>query len=143
MATKEQKSRWSARYYAANRETILAKGRATYHANRDKEIQRSRAYHKANPDKARTRSRRRYYGLDPAIYEQFLKSQNGLCAICQNPPRPGKILDVDHDHESGMVRGLLCHGCNWSLGVLGDNLEGIWRAVDYLRRARAMGAIAA
>jgi hypothetical protein len=42
---------------------------------------------------------------------------------------------VDHDHETGAIRGLLCKHCNSSLGKLGDNLEGLMRAVDYLKNA--------
>lgn len=135
MATKEQRKRYGAKYYAANKEIILAKSRAQYHANRDRELARSKAFHAAHPEQARIRSRRRYYGLDPHVYDQIYESQHGLCAICGEPPPLRRILHVDHDHRTGEVRGLLCHGCNWALGALGDTLEGVERAAAYLRGA--------
>ncbi len=57
--------------------------------------------------------------------------QGGGCAICGK--RPGKVsLHVDHDHETGEVRGLLCVGCNNALGQFRDDLELLARASDYL-----------
>lgn len=38
--------------------------------------------------------------------------QEGVCAVCRQPPKPGKNLNVDHDHKTGLVRGLLCWSCN-------------------------------
>lgn len=79
------------------------------------------------------------YGLTRADYEQLEVEQGGVCAICSRPEsdvgRGGKIkpLAVDHCHESGMVRGLLCHGCN-----VGSNWDTIpdWPALAaaYLSR---------
>jgi hypothetical protein len=143
MSTKEQRQRWGAKYYAANRDFINAKARAVYAATRDKQIERSRAYYRANPGQFRARARRRYYGLEATVYDQMYESQRGLCAICGKPPRSGRILNVDHDHDTGLVRGLLCHGCNWHLGALGDNLDAIERVAAYLRRANALSALAA
>jgi len=58
---------------------------------------------------------RRKYGLEVADYEAMLAAQNGLCALCGGPP--GKYrMAVDHCHQTGRVRGLLCNGCNRSLG---------------------------
>jgi hypothetical protein len=66
------------------------------------------------------------YGLDIATYDALAASQNNVCAICGQPPR-GKMqrLSVDHDHDSGKVRGLLCITCNRTIGYL-DNPE--WRS---------------
>lgn len=44
---------------------------------------------------------------------------------------------VDHDHETGKVRGVLCRGCNGALGKFGDTVAGVRRALAYLERARA------
>lgn len=69
------------------------------------------------------------YGLTPEEYENLLDKQNGLCGICMSS---GVRLAVDHDHVTKQVRGLLCHTCNTGLGKLGDNIEGIERALNYL-----------
>lgn len=55
------------------------------------------------------------YGITPEQYEEMLERQGGGCAICGKPP--GDIaLHVDHCHETGRVRGLLCFSCNAGLG---------------------------
>jgi hypothetical protein len=67
-------------------------------------------------------------------YEHLLASQHGACAICGYESRDGKRLRVDHCHETGQIRGLLCSTCNTGLGGLGDSIEGVKRALDYLIR---------
>lgn len=75
------------------------------------------------------------YGITPEDYDKLLVEQNGLCAICgaNEPGRGHQHFSVDHDHETGVVRGLLCNNCNRGLGLLGDNIEGIKRALNYLQ----------
>jgi hypothetical protein len=63
------------------------------------------------------------YGIRLKEYEQLLEQQAGLCAICGRPPRSRRVLDVDHDHLTGIVRGLLCGNCNRAVGLLDDNPE--------------------
>lgn len=76
------------------------------------------------------------YGLSKEQYSNFLVIQNYVCAICQNPEVPSykKRLSVDHDHNTGQVRGLLCHACNTALGKFKDSLELLESAVQYLKR---------
>lgn len=76
------------------------------------------------------------FGLTPEDYIQLLESQEGVCAICKSPePRGrGKHFNVDHDHLTGEVRGLLCHGCNTSLGGFKDDPELLRAAIRYLSR---------
>jgi len=67
-----------------------------------------------------------------------LEFQGGSCALCQKPlARLSRRINIDHDHDHEMneVRGLLCTGCNTGLGHLGDNIEGIERAIYYLNNA--------
>ncbi len=84
---------------------------------------------------ARARDRNRFlvyaYGLTREKYDLMVASQNGLCAICRNPPGK-KGLVIDHCHDTGVVRGLLCHSCNIGLGALGDTAEALHRAIKYL-----------
>lgn len=72
--------------------------------------------------------RRHKYGLEPADYEALLTQQNGLCAICGALER----LVVDHDHETGTVRGLLCAPCNKGIGHLRDDPNVLASALAYL-----------
>ncbi|MBE7186743.1 endonuclease VII domain-containing protein, partial [Jatrophihabitans endophyticus] len=55
---------------------------------------------------------RRRYGITAKHADQMLAEQNGVCAICLEAP----AAHVDHDHETGRVRGLLCFNCNGALG---------------------------
>lgn len=79
---------------------------------------------------------KRKYGITRDDYERIRTQQGGVCACCQNPPKPGARLYVDHDHVTGQVRGLLCHLCNVGIGHLGDSAAGVRMAVAYLERAR-------
>ena len=74
------------------------------------------------------------YGISLSLYEELLQQQGGLCAICARPPRGKRPLDVDHDHDSGRVRGLLCGNCNRAIGLLDENPELFDRGKDYVLR---------
>lgn len=73
------------------------------------------------------------YGIDNATYNIMLDAQAGVCAICWNPPKEGTMLVVDHCHETGEVRALLCRTCNVGLGMFYDDHERLLDAVQYLR----------
>jgi hypothetical protein len=82
------------------------------------------------------------YGLTPERYDAILASQDGVCAVCRQPERtvdprskrPYVRLSVDHCHTTGRVRGLLCHRCNRAIGLLGDSVDLLRQAIDYLER---------
>jgi hypothetical protein len=74
---------------------------------------------------------RHRYGLAPGEYAQLLEQQGGTCAICHCVPTR-KRLAVDHDHETGRVRALLCDNCNRGLGFFGDRTDLLSEAVAYL-----------
>lgn len=67
-------------------------------------------------------------------YEKMVEQQDNKCAVCRKSPEVGKNLDVDHDHSTGAVRGLLCNKCNTAIARLGDSVSGIQRVLDYLKR---------
>lgn len=76
------------------------------------------------------------YGLTPDEYDSLLSAQKGACAICHkaqpNNGKGDKYFDVDHDHKTKRVRGLLCRWCNTGLGILERSEEWISRAKTYL-----------
>jgi hypothetical protein len=116
---REQKKLASRRYRAANPEKV-------------------RAYHREWSAKRRERDanfhRQRTYGISPEQYEEMLKRQGGVCAICGR----GRKLCVDHDHDTGHIRGLLCKPCNSSIGQLGDDVEGLKKAISYLEEGHGI-----
>jgi len=81
------------------------------------------------------------FGLTPEDYDRMVEAQAGLCAVCERPPDHGMtskrqkpVLSVDHDHETGRVRDLLCHRCNLGLGHFLDDPELLRTAAAYLER---------
>ena len=84
----------------------------------------------------RERHLKRKYGVDLIMYEKMLSDQNMACAICGafEKDQFNEVFHVDHCHETGNVRGLLCRGCNHMLGVAQDNPEIFIRAINYLSR---------
>lgn len=76
------------------------------------------------------------FGLTPDDFRSMLAGQKGRCGICGGA-NGGRRLCIDHDHQTGQIRGLLCHRCNTSLGLLNDDPLRLLAAVDYLMRASA------
>lgn len=78
---------------------------------------------------------KRKYNITSEEYTRILKDQGGVCAICgsSTPGGPGKF-HVDHDHDTGKVRGLLCNNCNLGMGYYKDSIGVHLSAVQYLRK---------
>jgi hypothetical protein len=76
---------------------------------------------------------RRVYGITLAEYNKMFEDQGGRCAICGSPDEvEGRRLAIDHCHDSGRVRGLLCGKCNRGLGLFYDNKQLLENAISYL-----------
>lgn len=81
---------------------------------------------------------KRIYKLSFEDYNKLFKSQNKVCAICKqqeivkNSLGEIKRLNVDHNHITGKIRGLLCHNCNIALGNFKDNKQNLESAITYL-----------
>jgi hypothetical protein len=66
-------------------------------------------------------------------YEILKQQQNFACAICLTPEtKLSKSLELDHDHTTGLVRGLLCHSCNLVLGKIKDSKHWLRNAIQYV-----------
>jgi hypothetical protein len=72
------------------------------------------------------------YGLPPGAYQRMYVFQGQVCAICRRSTGNSRRLSVDHDHRSGLVRGLLCRPCNDFLGWIRDDPEAGRRLYQYL-----------
>lgn len=118
----------SKRYYAKNREKILAKC-AIYRAkNKEKTKAAINRWNKENAEYVRQRRILKQYGISADDLRKLDEMRKDGCQICGQKTR----LCIDHDHSTGMIRGLLCIPCNRSLGNFGDNLEAIERVRSYL-----------
>jgi len=123
---KQYKKDYAKKHYAANREFVKAQ---------------SLQYRNNNLDKCRNSRMKRVFGISLEEYNDLFQKQNGICAICmQNETkfdsRIGKtvMLAVDHNHETGEVRGLLCSNCNLGLGKFKDNIAALKNAIKYLEK---------
>jgi hypothetical protein len=83
--------------------------------------------------------RLRRYGLTHAGYEILLEEQDRQCAVC-SAREEEVVFAVDHDHATGVVRGLLCGPCNRALGLLRDDPELVRRAAEYLTMPPTAGS---
>jgi hypothetical protein len=81
----------------------------------------------------RVQNLKRKYGISEAQYQEMLVKQNGLCAICRLTNRSDHRLVVDHDHKTGIIRGLLCHACNLMIGNSNDNYLVLLNGAEYLK----------
>lgn len=74
--------------------------------------------------------RRQRYGMALGDFDSMFQEQGGLCALCRERPAE----HVDHDHVTGVVRGILCFNCNGGLGQFRDRVDIMAKAIDYLER---------
>lgn len=89
---------------------------------------------KAHKLSDRKQSLRRLYGITIKEYNELCKQQSYRCAICNiHADNLSQNLAVDHCHKTNEIRGILCTNCNTGIGKLGDNVEGLEKALSYLR----------
>lgn len=110
--------------------------RAYYQRTRERRLELSKQRYKKDP-KAFSKTNRkgvlkRKYGLTLEEYQYMFVNQNGKCLLCEREEN-GRLLAVDHNHNTDKVRGLLCGSCNRALGLFGDRLDVLEKAVDYIK----------
>ena len=116
---------------AKNRERLNACQAEWKRRNPEKVLAMRQRYNSRPEVKARKAAQwlSRKYSLSVQAFEQLLADQNGCCAIC------GEVLvqpNVDHDHATGVIRGILCSPCNKALGLFGDSPARLQAAAAYL-----------
>ena len=86
-----------------------------------------------NPERHKEIKRRYHlkkkYGITPEDYDLMVRSRGGKCDIC----RMVSVLVIDHDHLTGIIRGLLCSSCNAALGIFNDDINVLTEAIEYLQ----------
>lgn len=122
----------------ADPETARAKDREKRARNPQKWREADARYAARNPEKARAKSvrtRLRGYGLTESDFVERLAAQDNRCAICRIAFSSTQHRHIDHDHDTGAVRGILCQHCNMMLGHARDNPETLIAASVYLENA--------
>lgn len=133
-ASPEGKARSKA-YYAKIRqdEDRVEKKREYGRSEIRKQRQREAYKNPESKKKFKGRMLKRIYGITIEEFENMLKLQNNTCKICPTKHLDNnKSLHVDHDHETGEIRGLLCDKCNRGLGYFKDNADFLESAIKYL-----------
>jgi len=74
------------------------------------------------------------YGLTIEQKQAMINAQDGKCAICKSDLKTTHNVCVDHNHETGFIRGILCRKCNLGIGHLNDSIEILKSAVKYLKK---------
>lgn len=91
-------------------------------------------YHAEHKKARRIKELKKRYGLTYEEYVGMIESQGGRCAICKTTDWGKKEPHVDHDHGTGLVRGILCNRCNAAAGMLLDDPARAMLLADYLTR---------
>jgi hypothetical protein len=79
---------------------------------------------------------KRTYGITYSEYLEILESQDNRCAICGTDNTNTRALAVDHCHDTGIIRGLLCSNCNTGIGNLRDDINLLQKAIQYLENSK-------
>jgi hypothetical protein len=123
------------KYYSNNRDTILEKSRMYYMDNLRSSRAIQKEYRENNRKAIQERKLGVLYNIPIGQYDKMLMEQNNKCAICSTHQSfLKKTLSVDHDHETGKTRGLLCQRCNTAIGMLKDSIDLLDKAKSYLQK---------
>ncbi len=136
------------KYCEQNREKRSAYCRRYHKKNRAREKAYRIEFYRKNKEMIRRRAREatkaamlKKHNITPEQFADMIAEQNGVCSICGNPEtqiRKGRAIKLvlDHCHETGTIRGLLCSRCNLALGAFYDNIDILVSAVSYLRNSK-------
>lgn len=117
---KDKRLEWAKKYRLGHKEELKKWGKDWY---------------KKNKDKVKNYALMQKYGITLDDYNLMFIKQNGCCVICgKHQSEMAHSLAVDHSHESGQVRGLLCDGCNVVLGYTNDDIDILKNMISYLEK---------
>ena len=145
---KEAKIEYQKKYRQENRERIAEQKRVWGQNNKERISEMKKKYYQDNKEEIKKKNARHYrdnidqhrdyhlkrkFGIGLNEYNLLLESQDYGCAICGTKKAGGRgNFHLDHCHETGRIRGLLCHPCNTALGSFKDDPNRLFCAIDYL-----------
>lgn len=138
--SKEKIIGYRRKYYQENREAILAKAKkkaaSYYKKNKEKVKNNVKRWRENNPGKTKELQIRRKYGLSMQEYSNLIEKQQFQCAACGIGLKdlPGSEIQIDHCHNTGNIRGILCGRCNRALGLLNDDPIKTQKLADYIKK---------
>lgn len=124
----------TAKWYRANRSEKAEYVAEWYKSNKDQKAGTTANWYKSNKDQVRCNTLRRNYGISLERYNAILEAQGFKCSMCPTPHTDDNKLHVDHCHDTGRVRGLLCMSCNTGIGKLNHDINTLNAAIAYLQK---------
>jgi len=121
-ANKDRMREWRRNYFAKNRIRMLSENAKYRKQNREKIREKSFGY-----------KLKHLYGLSVQQFHQMWENQHGQCEICGTKFKERRTAQVDHNGDTGNVRGLLCIHCNMGIGALMHDTERLCNAITYLK----------
>lgn len=104
------------------------------------QIKRQAEVRKNNKDLFKSRDLFQSFGIRFEEYKSIYDFQNGCCAVCERHSSEfSRALDVDHNHTTGEIRGLLCNLCNTGIGKFKDNVDLLEKCIKYLKKSGLAG----
>lgn len=128
---RKRDTKWMKEYRNNNRDRVLSIER----------LSRARARERLGEKKWKERQKNynlKRYGLSLDNYNKLLKEQDGLCAICQTVPEKSHHFHVDHNHDTGEIRGLLCFLCNYAMAAVDKKEDWCRKAAVYASGRRSI-----
>jgi Recombination endonuclease VII len=117
-------------YKSSCKECLREQQRKKYHSLTLEEQRKLRKNNSCNnPDYRKKYKLKNYYGLTTEEFSSMVLEQNNKCKICECEM---KSTQIDHNHSTGKVRGLLCRNCNTSLGLLKENTKVLYNMISYI-----------
>lgn len=134
--SKQSESGYFKKYYQEHKESFQLHNRGIYKKKyREDNKENLQKYRDENKERFVDYWLKRNYNITIEEYNRLFSEQEGKCAICgkhQNDLK--KKLSVDHNHETGNIRGLLCINCNLSLGHAKEDIDILLKMIDYLNK---------
>lgn len=119
-------------YYLDNKKRMLEQNRQYYKDNKERILKNQKQRRGVNPEHQRLSNLKCKYGLSHEDWVKMWVGQDGDCAICGEPFAQHSDAYVDHNHNTGKTRGLLCRKCNTGIGYLNDDPRLTVKATEYL-----------
>lgn len=121
-------------YRLKNKDKIKERGKDWYINNREAIIKRTALRNKNNRESLKVIKAYHRYKITPKEYFKFMDKQNSKCVLCGCDLYPWDTnTNIDHDHKTNKVRGLLCSDCNKGIGLLKEDIDILERAIKYLK----------
>jgi hypothetical protein len=124
----------SRRYRESHRQQSNEVSQKWNEAHKERKLETNRKWRENHREQERVRNREYYRANQAQLKAKLLAKQGSVCAICGGN-RGKNALDLDHNHTTGKIRGLLCRPCNLGLGHFADTPEWLRKAADYIESA--------